>query len=31
VVGAKRSACDYLAGMTDRFFQQEYELNLGNS
>lgn len=29
LVGVRRSACDYLAGMTDRFFQQEYEQNIG--
>jgi dGTPase len=28
-VGALRSACDYLAGMTERFFQQEYDRHLG--
>ncbi len=27
--GLRRSACDYLAGMTDRFVQREFERLLG--
>lgn len=30
-VGARRSAGDYLAGMTERFFQLEYDRHLGSS